>query len=376
MESITAPAKAVLEHVPRIHFYEGGPRCPEDICYPSVMRAVLEYLGENLGCKHCKVEGTDWGLGCSYSYFMGISGNGVLMSWLDGWQENSFNMEFLPGDLLEPYRWTFKSIGYGVQIYSPQAGEEAMRQVIIHSITQKRRPVIGFGIVGPPEPVIITGYDEHGDVLIGWSFFQNMPEFSTGLEYEGGAPDHYFRKRGWFPETQRLLVLGDKGQSPDQGPVLIESLRYALTAARTPHITRGGLTAHTGLNGYTAWAADLLRRDFDGLDEAAMQQRFRAHDFQVGNVAEARWYAALWLANTFERVHYNMAEDLLKAAGCLAGEHQMMWNAWDLCGGNGNPDGWHHFADSLVRAQLAAVVIESGKKYREAVEHIERALNH
>ena len=36
------PDRVVLEGVPRVHFYEGGPRCPEDIILPSVMRALLE----------------------------------------------------------------------------------------------------------------------------------------------------------------------------------------------------------------------------------------------------------------------------------------------------------------------------------------------
>ena len=40
------PERDVLDGVPRVHFYEGGRRCPEDIILPSAMRAVLEYLGE------------------------------------------------------------------------------------------------------------------------------------------------------------------------------------------------------------------------------------------------------------------------------------------------------------------------------------------
>jgi hypothetical protein len=35
----TVPDRLVLEGVPRVHFYEGGPSCPEDIPFPFVMRA-------------------------------------------------------------------------------------------------------------------------------------------------------------------------------------------------------------------------------------------------------------------------------------------------------------------------------------------------
>lgn len=51
-EVLDGPARVVLEGVPRVHFYAGGDRCPEDITFPSCLRACLEYLGNGLGCKH------------------------------------------------------------------------------------------------------------------------------------------------------------------------------------------------------------------------------------------------------------------------------------------------------------------------------------
>ena len=46
------PTRLVLEGVPRVSFYEGGPVCPEDIPFPSVMRALMEYLHqEDFGCR-------------------------------------------------------------------------------------------------------------------------------------------------------------------------------------------------------------------------------------------------------------------------------------------------------------------------------------
>lgn len=40
----------------------------------------------------------------------------------------------------------------------------------------RAEPVIAIGVVGPPEPCIVAGYDKGGEVLIGWSFFQDRPE--------------------------------------------------------------------------------------------------------------------------------------------------------------------------------------------------------
>ncbi len=51
------PIRCVLEGVPRVGFYpdqqkheDSKSRCPEDVCFPSCLRACLEYLGEGLGC--------------------------------------------------------------------------------------------------------------------------------------------------------------------------------------------------------------------------------------------------------------------------------------------------------------------------------------
>ena len=89
-----SPERLVLENVPRVSFYEGGPRCPKDICFPSVLRALMEY----------------------------------------------------------------------------------------------------------------------GDVLVGWSFFQNIPEFNAGVEFE---PSGQFRARGWssYPGL-RCIFIGGRWPAP------------------------------------------------------------------------------------------------------------------------------------------------------------------
>ena len=67
-------------------------------------------------------------------------------------------------------------------------------------------PALAYGVVGLPEPSIVAGYDEGGDVLIGWSFFQDA---STERE-----PSGHFRKRDWFNDTESLLIFGEKKVKP------------------------------------------------------------------------------------------------------------------------------------------------------------------
>lgn len=369
MDTVLIPMRSVLEGVERIHFYEGSGRCPEDITFPSVMRTVMEFLGENLGCKHHRPLEKSWGLGCAYSYFTGVSGLAFALNWAPGWGEGTFAlMDHLPGGRPEMFRRAFKAVGYGSEYLPAQAGEAALRETIKASIYLQKRPVISYGIVGPPEANIITGYDEDGAVLLGWSFFQNMPEFSQGLEFE---PQGYFRKRDWFSVTPGILLIGEKGPIPPQDEVFRDALKWGVAVSYT---AQSGDVA-TGLAAYDAWAAALQQdAEFPAGEEALLRQRHDMHNFAVGHVAEARWYGSQWLVDTFEKLHFRQAEALLKAAGCWAGEHELMWRLWDLAGGIGNPEAWRKFAEPAVRAQMVPVIQASRAKAAEAVGYIEEAL--
>ncbi|MBE0698617.1 MAG: hypothetical protein IH586_16995 [Anaerolineaceae bacterium] len=373
METIETSSKVVLQGVPRVHFYAGGPRCPEDICSASVIRAVMEYLGENIGCDHCQSKGRSWGLRCSYAYFMGVMGSAWQVAWVPGWNEASFTPEYLPGSKEDPYRRALEAVGYAVEFVNPEAGEDVFRAKIVENIRDKGRPVIAFGIVGPPEPVIITGYDEDGDLLLGWSFFQDFPPFNEGLEYEintTGQPG-YFRKRDWFKDAGGLVLIGEHGEMPDQEKIFEQSLRIGLDIMRTTQV-KG---APAGTAGYDAWAEHLMHdEDFVGKTETELRHLHDAHNMGVGQIAEYRWYGSVWLVNTYAKAHYNLAEDLLKAAGCFAAEHALMWQLWNLAGGNGNPDAWQKFTDPEVRRQMIPIILESRDKYAEGAAYIAQAL--
>jgi hypothetical protein len=358
--------------VPGVHFYEGGERCPEDICFPSVLRSLLEYRGSQaFGCKQCMARAPECKVSCSYAFFVGVTGMASFLSWKPGWHADNAAIHNMAPDPHEPFRRGFSAAGFTFEWVGKEAGrdnEALFRARILSSVRDRGMPVLGFGVIGPPEPSIITGYDAGGDVLLGWSFFQNVPEFAGGVEEEPGG---YFRKRRWFPDTETLAIVHGPGEHPPFAETVRSALQWMLVVAGTP-LVRG---RHNGLAAYGAWAEHLARdQDLPAGQETTLRERHEVHNNVVGSVAEARWYGAQFLIQAAEQLHYRAAEPLFRAAACYAAEHALMWQLWDLAGGNGNPDAFLKFAEPAIRREMIPIVLESGAKSAEAAGHIGRAL--
>ena len=367
------PVRLVLKNVPQVKFYDGGPRCPEDIPFPAVMRALMEYLGEEkYACRFCGSTKTDCRIKCSYAFFIGVSGVASFLNWKPGWEMDNVEIMYMSNDPAAPFQHAFDAIGYTYGIHGEQ-DFELYRQKISESI-QKGIPVLAFGPVGPPESSIITGFDESGDVLIGWSFFQNFPPFASGLEYEPGGE---YRKRDWMNYEPGLsfLTIGEKGTPPSLKETFRRALEWMIQVARTP-VTFGDRA--NGLAAYDAWAAQLLLDQDFTADESVLVQRHEVHNNVVGFLAEARWYGSLFLISLIEfgdtEIHRDAIEDILHAAAFYAGEHQLMWNLWDLAGGNGNPEGWKKFAIPEVRRRMIPIIQAARQKEEQAIKHLEQAL--
>jgi hypothetical protein len=379
-----ARSRVVLDAVPRVGFYgetrrhdDSRMRCPEDVPFPSCLRACLEFLGDGLGCKQMGLCRPVWKLGCGYAYLMGTTGAAFRLSWKPGWHPDNVASWLVSDDPSEIFRRGFASAGRDVEILC--GGElrkqsldvgEIFRDRIIESIRDQRRPVIAHGVVGPPEECIVTGYDENGDVLIGWSFFQHDDQFNAGVEFE---PSGMFRKRGWRKDTWSVLLIGERRRPPDLRGVCLDALAWALDVVHSP--VRGG-DRHNGLAAYDAWAEHLLRdEDFATDDLAVLNERFTAHDDAVGTVAEGRWYASLFLAEAVGRLPYQMAADLLAAASCCAAEHELMWRVWGCVGGIGHGEArTRKLAEPDVRRRIVPILREARDKDAQAADHIERAL--
>ncbi len=383
MRSITSPSRLVLDGVPPFNIRSGGLRCPEGIVTPAVLRIVLEYLGDNdYGCKYCLAQNPGCKILCTYAFLMGVTGAASFLSWKEGWEEDNVAIFYMSSDAGAVERHAFEAIGYHYDSLQREEGgdnEALFRQSIIESI-QRGVPALAYGVVGPPEPSIIIGYDENGDVLTGWSFFQSFPEYTGGVEYE---PCGYFRKRDWFKDTVSLLIIGEKRERPPFKEVYRQALEWMLEVTRTPLASSDPgapewyRNRHNGLAAYTAWANHLLKdEDFPAGNEAVLRQRHIVQEGAVGSVAEGRWYAAQFLFEAADPYFGSaIVEPLYHAAGYYAGEHDLMWKLWDLAGGNGNPEAYRKLADPGIRRQMAPIILEARRLDALAADQIELALS-
>jgi beta-lactamase regulating signal transducer with metallopeptidase domain/RimJ/RimL family protein N-acetyltransferase len=363
----TVPERVVLEGVPRVGFgvIEGHVAMTP---WPACLRACLEYMGDDLG-----FEDREGGYprDAVYAYLMGTTGAAFRLLWRPGWHGDNVASWMLSDDPSEIFRRGFAAAGYE-QIPSghlpEEVKEERFRAMVVESVRDRGRPVIAHGVIGPPEEAIIAGYDEGGDVAVGWSFFQDRPDWQEGVELE---PNGYFRKRGWAADTWSMMAIGDRTGTPDRRDAYTEALKWALHVMREP--VRYG-ERHSGLAAYDAWAEQILQDDEVAAGPEPPNDPFSVHSDAVDVVAEGRHYASTFLRQAAEHMP-EVEEDLLAAADCCKAEHDLMWGIWGIVGGNGRGDEQRQaFLEPDVRRRIAPIIRQARDRDAEATDHVEKAL--
>jgi hypothetical protein len=378
-ESPISPTRTehVLKGVPKIGFYTGGPRCPEDLTFPAVLRALAEYLGEDVGCYEVRTRSADPRFGCTYAYFLGTSGAAFQLGCSDHWDMSQNDPRRMAADPLAAFDHAFEAFGRSyayLPVADPANGAAQLRQRIVASLDQGL-PVISFGVVGPPEAGLITGYEEGGEVLLGWNFFQSDPNFAAGLTYDDNG---YFRKRGWYADAEAVIIIGEKISRPEYPRLFRKSLEWAVELLTTPAVLVNGGAQASGIAAYDVWMENLGRdREFATLDDRGLFWRFLVHDSLVGQVAEARWYGSVYLSRLANLAPGNLIRaEALRAAACLTEQHDLMWQVWDAVGGIGiDPSKSATFARPEVRRSMLPILQQARALEEQVAVHLAQALS-
>jgi len=375
--------RKVLEGVPRVGYMKRDDGRYEFTTFASCLKSCMRFLGEDF----------------SYEYIMTTSGAGLRFMWLPHlWDGGNSDILQMAGDTLEPMRRAFKAVGYSHEVIikahinpaerrswaaeliknsaigvdGRTADKEGFRQCVVESIDEGR-PILAFGVIGPPECCIITGYEDDGETLIGWNFFQEKQDNSeSDLPFAIATGVAGFRKSDWFTDTCGLILIGEKQQMPSLAELYRSSLKWALTVLRT---TKVG-DHYCGIPAYTAWAEDISNDEYFPPDNVSILcQRLDSH-YDATMMLSERGHVASFLRQIADH-EPNMARDLEKAAKCLEDEGTFVSKMHEATGGHisfSSDEQLRKFAEPVIRQQIADIILQARDKYTEAAHHIEQAL--
>ncbi len=264
-------------------------------------------------------------------------------------------------------------VGAPVETETRPISPAALRDAVVASIRDARRPVIAqvnvTGTMWAPEWSVLTGFDEGGEVLIGWSCFQEFPQAKGIIEYEL-APDAYFRLRDWHSSVVAIALLEGPKRDVDLPDLIRRALEGGVGDMRG--FDRG--QEHFGLHAYEAWAAAVEDPSTTTLDDATAAGRLEYHSNLTGQIASQKHYTQEWLQR-LETRGWNVSSLLHAAANCSK-IHELAWDSWKIAGGYWRPRPAEaaRFRDPANRAGIAAIIRQMGELDRATVGHLEDVL--
>jgi hypothetical protein len=359
-QGAAVPRRVVLEDVSKIGYGVIDPDL-STTPWPACLWACLEYMGDDLDFG----DGEEYPREAVYAYLTGTTGTAFRLVW-KGWGLDNWASWMIYDDAGEIFRRGYTAIGYE-SVSSAHVPEdekaERFRSQMIESIN-RGRPLISHGIVGPPEETIVAGYDEGGDVVIGWSAFQGVPWASP--KPDGFEPNGMFRKRNWEAHAHSMGTIGQKTGTPDRRETYTEALQNALRIVRAPSDRGRGLAA------YDSWAQHILRDD--EIAAGTPDDAFDVHCTAVDMIAEGRHFAVIFLRQAAGFLP-EAKDELRAAADCYGTECDLMQRIWDPVGGNERgEDQRQAFLKPEVRRRIVTIIRQARQKDAEAADHIERAL--
>jgi hypothetical protein len=219
------------------------------------------------------------------------------------------------------------------------------------------KPLIAFGIIGPPEAGIVAGYDRDGDVLVGYSYFQE--DSSKG----------YYEHEGWFDPANpvSMLAFGQREARPPERETLVSTLRWAVHLARTEtHADH-----MSGLAAYEGWASGFeVNADYPEGDRETLATRVMVHGDQAVMLHDRRAGGAY--LRSMADVAPEAADELAAAASLFeqVADTPGIW-LWGHDMGENVQDA---LVDPATRRGIATQIRVAAKLEAQGVEHIESAL--
>lgn len=363
------PHNKTLEGVDRVGFYKGGDICPEDVPFPSCMASVMRFLGEDYPWLEIKAHNKLWKLNFANIYFFGVSGLSFGLLWREGWHEDNVDHMFV-ADPREIIDRSFKLAGYSYSIVRKEDkknDKELFKKAVMYSIN-RGIPVLAFGVIGPPECCIITGYQDQGKTVVGWNYFQDDLSYNDDVSIMGNG---YFKKSNWFQETVYLIIINNKYSHFDKLIGIKSILKWAVHIMETKEL----YGRYSGFKALDVWQRHLIDElDYEDMDESEWKRYHKIHNAEVGQLAECRAWAGEFLCYLAERER-NHINELRQAGNNFSVIHDICWEMWSICGGYNNPDAWKYFQFSEIRGKLVEKLNEIKKLQFNSLQLMKKTIS-
>lgn len=304
-----------------------------------------------------------------YHFIMGTSGAAFRLKWRpERWQTDCGGfMGFDDDEPHGPYRRAIEAIGYEFVTTEPGNKEDDIRNIM--SSIDAGIPVIGFGFIGPPEAGVIAGYDDGGEVLLGWSYYPDVDNPDTISE----DPTGYLRKRSWHEcvgnENMGYIFIKGKKERPPLRQIYVDALEWAVKYTRTP--MDDGI--YNGLAAYKAWADEIIQdRFFPAEDQGVISDRYLSIAYHQMWLVE-RGSTAKFLRQIAED-ESDLAPELIAAADCYAEILQLHEDSNKVIKPDFSEEAIKQVSDPAIRRIYSLVLLKMRDKEEEAIGHIERCL--
>lgn len=192
-----------------------------------------------------------------YDYVCAVSGSAFRTSFsFEGWNHGNYHVINTPAII----EHTFRMLGYSVS-HHIRGDYEADSKLVMDSIDRGVPVVTIEGVVNCSDACVISGYDDGGRVLLGWSPFMHIKDDHPEEADETG----YFRKTNWhdgfFADNRgRILIIEGKCGKPGKDAVLAETQDLISRLIREESLVPD---QHNGLAAHKALAGALLTRAWD-----------------------------------------------------------------------------------------------------------------
>jgi hypothetical protein len=249
----------------------------------------------------------------------------------------------------------------------------SLREIVVGELTETNSPVVALMSLSPtiwaPEWSLVTGYDDEGRVLTGWSCFQDDAKHAQGVDFE---PSGYFRRNAWERDLVAIVTIGrerdaQRSEAAHGRAAVERAIAYGQPSTRDEQ--------SWGIAAYDTWAASLVEQDNGTMGDDVLSGRLEYHGSFVGHLAAQKWFSGEFLSHL---PHSPWTKSgLLHAAACCARIHELMWECWRVAGGY-----WRDHAKELAkfrtqsaRGLIAALVREAKEADREALRQLGLALD-